>query len=259
MGTKCVFLDRDNTIIEDPGYLTDPAAVKLLPGVDLALKSLAQAGFKLVMVTNQSAIARGLLTEEGLERVHDEMTRQLADRGTGLDAIYYCPYHPNGAIPKFSKESDLRKPNPGMILKAANEHDIDLSQSWMVGNSYRDITAGLRAGCKTILINSSVRPACKKVGDPEPDKKAVNIREATNIVKMQHLQEKISGASESKELLPVVETTTAKSTGSVTDSISALDAAAVFEQLATIAEQTSSNAKPAHPEKTHRLLEEVLR
>ena len=94
MGQRCVYLDRDRTIIEDPGYLTDPEAVKLLPGVELALKSLAQAGFKLVVVTNQSAIARGLLTEEGLERVHEEMGRQLHDRGVELDGVYYCPFHP---------------------------------------------------------------------------------------------------------------------------------------------------------------------
>jgi len=152
MGTKCVFLDRDNTIIEDPGYLTDPAAVKLLPGVDLALKSLAQAGFKLVMVTNQSAIARGLLTEEGLERVHDEMTRQLADRGTGLDAIYYCPYHPEGTVEEYARESQDRKPQPGMLLRAASELDIDLTASWMVGDTPRDVEAGHRAGCRTIRL-----------------------------------------------------------------------------------------------------------
>ena len=259
MSNKAIFLDRDDTLIEDPGYINGPDQVKLLPFAAASLVELKQMGYKLIVISNQSGVARGIIKEEAIADIHQQLKTLLGQEGAYLDAIYYCPYHPNGAIPKFSKESDLRKPNPGMILKAADEHDIDLSRSWMVGNSYRDITAGLRAGCKTILINSSAKPACKKIGDPEPDKKAVNIREATNIIKMQHLQEKISSASESKEPLPVVETTTAESTGSVTDSISALDAAAVFEQSQNDTEQVPSKAKPAHPEKTHRLLEEVLR
>ncbi len=259
MSNKAIFLDRDDTLIEDPGYINSPDQVKLLPIAAASLIELKQMGYKLIVVTNQSGIARGIVKEEAIAEIHHQLKILLGREGAYLDAIYYCPYHPNGVVPKFSKESDLRKPNPGMILKAADEHDIDLSQSWMVGNSYRDITAGLRAGCKTILINSSVKPAYKKIGDPEPDKKAVNIREVANIVKMHHLQERISATAEPKEQLPLVETTIAEPAGSVTESISALGAAAVFEQPETIAEQIPSKAKPTHPEKTHRLLEEVLR
>ena len=152
MADKCVFLDRDRTIIEDPGYLTDPDAVKLLPGVELALRSLAQAGFKLIVVTNQSAIARGLLTEDGLEQIHDEMRRQLSDRGVKLDAIYYCPYHPDGTVEEYTRVSADSKPSPGMLLRASKDLQIDLTGSWMVGDSPRDIEAGQRAGCRTVRV-----------------------------------------------------------------------------------------------------------
>ena len=152
MATKAVFLDRDNTLMEDPGYLAEPAAVKLLPGVELALKSLAQSGYRLVVVTNQSAVARGLLTIEGLEGVHEELRRQLAERGAELDGIYYCPYLPEGSVEQFARDSDERKPKPGMLLRAASELDIDLAESWMVGDSPRDIEAGQRAGCRTVRV-----------------------------------------------------------------------------------------------------------
>lgn len=156
MANKAVFMDRDNTLIEDPGYLSDAGAVKLLPGVELAMKSMAQAGYKLVVVTNQSGIARGLLTAEQLEKIHAELRRQLAEHGARYDALYYCPYHPEGSVEEYAKDSDLRKPRPGMLRKAAKELDIDLAQSWMVGDSGRDIEAGQRAGCRTVRVR--VRP-----------------------------------------------------------------------------------------------------
>jgi D-glycero-D-manno-heptose 1,7-bisphosphate phosphatase len=154
MAGKAVFLDRDNTVIQDPGYLSDARGVKLLPGVELAMKSLVQAGYKLVIVTNQSGIARGLLTEEALEKIHAEMRRQLAEHGAHYDALYYCPYHPEGTVEQYARDSDLRKPQPGMLRKAARELDLDLSESWMVGDSARDIEAGQRAGCKTVRVRT---------------------------------------------------------------------------------------------------------
>lgn len=149
---KAVFLDRDNTLIEDPGYISDPSGVKMLPGVAPAVKSLSQAGFKVIMVTNQSGIARGLLTEEALQKIHSELRRQLAESGAHLDGIYFCPFHPEGSVEGYAIDSELRKPRPGMLLKAAKDHDIDLSASWMVGDSPRDAEAGQRAGCRTIRL-----------------------------------------------------------------------------------------------------------
>ncbi len=165
MSNKAVFIDRDHTLIEDPGYISAPEAVKLLPGVELALKSLSQAGYKIVVVTNQSGIARGLLTEETLEKIHAEMRRQLSEKGAHLDAIYYCPYHPEGTIERYAGESDLRKPQPGMLLQGSRELDIDLSQSWMVGDSPRDIEAGQRAGCRTIRVRVRVSDAPGQVDE----------------------------------------------------------------------------------------------
>jgi D-glycero-D-manno-heptose 1,7-bisphosphate phosphatase len=152
MPHPAVFLDRDNTIIDDPGYLADPQGVRLLAGAAEALKRLADAAWRLVVVTNQSGIARGLLTEERLHQVHAEMQRQLALRGATLDAIYYCPYLPDAAVQAYARDSDERKPNPGMLLRAAREMDLDLSASWMIGDGDRDIEAGRRAGCRTIRV-----------------------------------------------------------------------------------------------------------
>ena len=188
MSDKAVFLNRDDTLIEDPGYINDPEQVKLLDGVPEALIQLKALGYKLIVVTNQSAVAHGIITEKVLGEIHDRLKQLLADKNAFLDGIYYCPYHPEGVVPTYSKESDCRKPNPGMLLKAADEMDIDLSRSWCVGNSSRDVEAGLRAGCKTILID--MPPARQKLINPSlsrawinPDYKAVNIKESVNIIK----------------------------------------------------------------------------
>ena len=154
MGKPAVFLDRDHTVIEDPGYLSNAGAVKLLPGVEHAIRSLAQAGYKIVVVTNQSGVARGMLSEETLDVIHAEMRRQLAAGGAHVDAVYHCPYHPDGNVEQYAIESDMRKPRPGMLLKAAEDMDIDLAESWMVGDSARDVEAGQRAGCRTIRLRT---------------------------------------------------------------------------------------------------------
>ena len=184
MSNKAIFLDRDDTLIEDPGYINHPDQVKLLDGVAEALRELKEMGYKLVVASNQSGVARGIVTEEALNEIHDRLKQLLAEKGAFLDQIYYCPYHPDGIIPKYRKKSDWRKPNPGMLLAAADEMDIDLSQSWCIGNSSRDVEAGLRAGCKTILIDHSPYPKQSWPGESAPDYRAVNIKEAVNIIKM---------------------------------------------------------------------------
>jgi D-glycero-D-manno-heptose 1,7-bisphosphate phosphatase len=166
MANKAVFLDRDNTLIEDPGYLSDPADVKLLPGVDLAVKSLRQGGYKVVVVTNQSGIARGLLTEERLEEIHAELRRRLDERGATLDAIYYCPYLPDAPVEQYAVDSDLRKPKPGMLLAAAKDLDLDLHNSWVIGDRPRDVEAGRRAGCRTVRIRT---PRTSAAGEGHED------------------------------------------------------------------------------------------
>jgi D,D-heptose 1,7-bisphosphate phosphatase len=148
-----VFLDRDGTLIEHVHYLSDPAHVRLLPGAAESLARLRRAGFVCVLVTNQSAIGRGMITEARLHEIHSEMNRQLAQRGTALDAIYYCPDLPS-SDDRTVVENHKRKPGPGMLLQAAADLGIDLAASWMVGDLISDVLAGLNAGCRSILLES---------------------------------------------------------------------------------------------------------
>jgi len=184
MSNKAIFLDRDGTLIEDPGYINHPDQVRLLDGSAEALIEFKTLGYKIVVVSNQSGVARGMVSENALGDIHKRLKQLLAERGAFLDGIYYCPYHPDGFVAKYRKESDWRKPNPGMLLAAAEEMSLDLGQSWMIGNSSRDIEAGFRAGCKTILIEGPLSPHKSiEPGRPKPDYKAVNIKEAVNIIK----------------------------------------------------------------------------
>ena len=152
-----VFLDRDGTLIEHVPYLSDPALVQLLPGAAEALRRFRRAGFACVLVTNQSAIGRGMLTEERLDEIHTEMNRQLAARGATIDAIYYCPDAPAGDDRTVVENPD-RKPGPGMLLRAAADLKLDLGASWMVGDLISDVLAGQNAGCRSILLESGQTP-----------------------------------------------------------------------------------------------------
>lgn len=155
MKQAAVFLDRDNTIIADPGYLADPEAVELLPGAADAIRQWNESGYRVVVVTNQSGLARGLITERQLERIHQRMQRLLEAHNARLDAVYFCPYldSPEAVIGRYRRDSHLRKPRPGMLQKAAADLRLDLSASWMVGDSATDVQAGISAGCRTILLD----------------------------------------------------------------------------------------------------------
>jgi len=155
MADAAVFLDRDGTLIEEVGYATRPEQIRILGGVARALADLSKAGYKLIVVTNQSGLARGLVTEEGLERFHQALDEQLDMLGVRLDAYYVCPHHPDlegSPRPDLVVECDCRKPKPGLILRAADDFGIDLSASWTVGDTWRDIAAGQAAGVKTIKL-----------------------------------------------------------------------------------------------------------
>lgn len=155
MKRKAVFLDRDGTIIEDAGYIGDPTKVRLLPGAAKAIRRLNKTGWFVVVASNQSGIARGIFTEDDLADVHAHLESLLSQHSANIDAAYYCPYleGPDAAVAAFRKPSDLRKPKPGMLLQAAGEHEIDLAHSWMIGDAARDVEAGTRAGCRTILLS----------------------------------------------------------------------------------------------------------
>ncbi|MDG3008133.1 D-glycero-alpha-D-manno-heptose-1,7-bisphosphate 7-phosphatase [Paludisphaera mucosa] len=149
-----VFLDRDDTLIVDVPYLADPAGLRVLAGAATALAALRRAGYALVLATNQSAVGRGLITEERLRTIHDELERLLAADGATLDAIYYCTHAPR-SDDRTAVEHPDRKPAPGMLLRAAEELELDLPASWMVGDRVSDVLAGLHAGCRSILVGSN--------------------------------------------------------------------------------------------------------
>jgi len=152
-----VFLDRDGTLNIDRSYLTKPEQLQLLPGVSSALRQLQSAGFACVVVTNQSAIGRGMMSEVDLTRVHEELNRQLALDGVTLDGIYACPFAPKSDDPLAVDHPD-RKPAPGMLLRAAVELSLDLTQSWMIGDTLRDILAGQNAGCRECILVRTGQP-----------------------------------------------------------------------------------------------------
>lgn len=151
---KAAFLDRDGVVIEDPGFLDDPAGVAILPGVAEALVKLRSAGFLIVIVTNQSGIARGFLSEETLKEIHQRLSEELAAEGASIDDIRYCPHLPGGAVREYDVDCECRKPKPGMLLDAAEALGIDLAASYLVGDAERDVLAGRAAGCRTILVRS---------------------------------------------------------------------------------------------------------
>lgn len=153
---KAVFLDRDGTINKYVGFLKDIRDFELLPGVAQAIKKINESGYLAIVVTNQPVIARGEITIDQLNEIHNKMETMLGREGAYLDAIYYCPHHPHkgyeGEITKLKISCDCRKPKPGMLIQAAKDFNIELSQSIMIGDSENDILAGKNAGCKTVLI-----------------------------------------------------------------------------------------------------------
>lgn len=155
---KAVFLDRDGTINRYVGFLRKEEEFELLPDAAEAIGAINASGYLAVVVTNQPVIARGEVTAPELQNIHNKMETLLGYEGVFVDAIYYCPHHPHkgyeGEIPELKFDCDCRKPKPGMLLQAAKELNIDLSRSWMVGDSENDIQAGLAAGCKTALIGA---------------------------------------------------------------------------------------------------------
>jgi D,D-heptose 1,7-bisphosphate phosphatase len=146
-GMKAVFLDRDGTIARDVHYCCRPDDFEILPAVPDAIRLLNENGFKVVVITNQSGIARGYFTEETLAQIHDKMRRELARYGAWVDAIYYCPHHPDD-------KCDCRKPKTTLFHRAAKEHDINFDASYVVGDAQMDIEAGKALGCRTILVTT---------------------------------------------------------------------------------------------------------
>ncbi len=164
---RAVFLDRDGVICYDVHYMSSPAQFMLMPGVGEGIKKLNEVGFLIIVVTNQSGLKRGLITEENLNKIHERMVKELSAYGAKIDDIYVCPCLPE-------EDCECRKPRPGMLLEAAKKHGIDLKSSFMIGDKQIDAEAGKAAGCTTILITD----------DPEAkaDYKVKSFKEAVEII-----------------------------------------------------------------------------
>jgi len=173
MKNRAVFLDRDGVINEiiyhqEMGIIDSPFTVeqfKLLPNVGEAINKFHNLGFKVIIISNQPGIAKNHFTMDVFEGIKNKMKKELSKTGSFVDAEYYCFHHPEAKLKKYRKVCDCRKPKPGMLLKAAEEHDIDLKISWMIGDGITDIQAGSMAGCKTILIGRMKCDLCRLMED----------------------------------------------------------------------------------------------
>lgn len=176
-----VFLDRDNTLIANDGDLGDPEAVRLIDGVADGLSALRDAGFRLVVITNQGGVARGRYDESQVDAVHQEIASLIdehAGRSGLIDRFYYCPYHPEGTVEAYRRDHPWRKPRPGMILQAASDMRLDLGNSWVIGDQVRDVQAGRSAGCRAALITSNEHD----VREANPSVTAANFSEAVQMI-----------------------------------------------------------------------------
>lgn len=153
MKQRAILLDRDGTLVYPRHYPSRPEDLHIYEAITPHLRKLQSAGFRLVVITNQAGIARGYLTEADLEQMHTYLKSELAKEGVRLDAIYYCPHHIEGIVKKFARSCSCRKPQPGMLLRAATDLNLDLQRSWFVGDILDDVEAGNRAGCRTVLVD----------------------------------------------------------------------------------------------------------
>ena len=149
---RAVFLDRDGTINVEKDYLYRPEDFEFYPGVPLALKKLKESGYFLIVVTNQSGVARGYFTLAEVDALHNHLQKRLHEFGTEVDGFYICPHHPEQGSGEYRKQCDCRKGEPGLLLKGAADFRIDMAESYMIGDKLSDIEAGIRAGCQPVLV-----------------------------------------------------------------------------------------------------------
>ena len=149
-----VFMDRDGTLNEEVGYLSRLDALVLIPGAGEAVRRINESGMKAVVVSNQSGIARGYFTEAFVESVHDLLNRMLREQGAHIDRFYFCPHHPVHGNGPYKIQCDCRKPEPGLLLRAAEELDIDLGRSYLIGDMLKDIDTAKKVGAKGVLVRT---------------------------------------------------------------------------------------------------------
>jgi len=151
---RAVFLDRDGTLIEEVGYLDRIDRLKLFPETIDALRMLQRAGLRLIIATNQSGIAQGLFSEQFVHDLHGHLTNLLAQGGVRLDGLYMCPHHPEAKLPAYRAVCECRKPSSGLVQQAARDFDLALTQSYMVGDRWRDLLSGQKAGTAGVLVRT---------------------------------------------------------------------------------------------------------
>lgn len=189
---KAIFLDRDgivNELVFNPehGLFDSPYTAgqyKLVNGICHAINKFRKAGFKVAIVSNQPGVAKGYITMEQFENIRKKMVSDLAEGKATIDGEYYCFHHPDASVPEYRIACNCRKPKPGLLLKAARDWKLDLSQSWMIGDNITDIQAGSAAGCKTVLIGKAKCEVCRLLDEKgvHPDLITQDIIEASNII-----------------------------------------------------------------------------
>jgi D,D-heptose 1,7-bisphosphate phosphatase len=175
---KAVFLDRDGTIVQERGYITIPDDLDILPGVPEAIVALRERGWKVIVVSNQAAVAKGLITEEELGEINMRMVMMLGAEGATFDGVYVCPHHPEGKVPDYAIECGCRKPRPGLLEQAASEHGLDLSQCVIIGDSLRDLEAGRAAGVEAAVLVLTGQGAKTAAGEHGADFVAADLAAA---------------------------------------------------------------------------------
>lgn len=179
---NAIFLDKDGTLIDDVPNNVDPKRITLSGGAGAGLRIFARLGFHLFVVSNQAGVAMGEFAEADLAAVRHRLAELFEGQHVRLDGFYYCPHHPEGSVPQYALACNCRKPNPGMLLHAAAEHDIDLHASWMIGDILDDIEAGNLAGCRTILIDNGHETQWLRSVPRTPDFVAWNLHAAALLV-----------------------------------------------------------------------------
>jgi histidinol-phosphate phosphatase family protein len=177
-----VFLDKDGTLLDDMPYNVDPSLMRFAPGAREALTLLAAHPVALFVISNQSGVALGRFDVAALNGVESGLHRMFADRGAVLSGAYWCPHHPRGSVAKYATVCDCRKPAPGMLLRAAHEHGLDLARSWFIGDILDDVEAGNRAGCRTVLLDNDHETEWIEGAFRVPTARAVDLLEAARIV-----------------------------------------------------------------------------
>lgn len=180
---RAVFLDKDGTLVQDVPHNVDPSRIRLMPGAVEGLRLLQGAGYRLVAVSNQSGLARGYFQEDELFEAWKALQAILRRAGLELEAFYHCPHLPVQELRRYEEACTCRKPEPGLLFRAADELGLDLERCWLIGDILDDVEAGLRAGCRTVLLCPGGRVQEKITPERTPDWVAVDLAEAARMIR----------------------------------------------------------------------------